>query len=198
MLIIDNITVCYGKRDVLKGLSLSLEAGTIQGLSAINGSGKTTLMNTIYGFLRPSEGSISFNGMSVQRKDIAYLEADNYFYPYMTGRDYLGLFPKSDLFDADEWAHTFAIPLDDVTENYSSGMKKKLAIGATFQVAKPIMLLDEPFNGLDSQSVDILYQRLHHMRELGTIVLLTAHVRVQLQACCSRIHHLQDGCIAND
>ena len=61
-----------------------MESGKIHGLVGLNGAGKTTLLNTLYSFIRPSAGSVSYNDRSLKRQDIAYLEAENYFYPYMT------------------------------------------------------------------------------------------------------------------
>ena len=198
MLIIDNIHVSYGKCEALKGLSLSLEPGTVHGLSGINGSGKTTLLNALYGFVRPAEGQVTLHGLPLQRKDIAFLETENHFYPYITGREYLGLFPKSNKFNSEAWADIFSIPLDDVTENYSTGMRKKVAIVATIQSDKPVVLLDEPFNGLDSHSVTNLYALLDRLRQNGTITLLTAHIYELFGGCCTQIHHLKNGRIAEE
>lgn len=92
MLTIRNLQVEYKKEfPVLKGIDLSMESGKIHGLVGLNGAGKTTLLNTLYSFIRPSAGSVSYNDRSLKRQDIAYLEAENYFYPYMTGREYLDL-----------------------------------------------------------------------------------------------------------
>lgn len=94
MLTIRNLQVEYKKQSlILKGITLSMESGKIHGIVGLNGAGKTTLLNTLYGFIRPVEGSILYNDNPLHRRDIAYLEAENYFYPYMTGREYLDLFP---------------------------------------------------------------------------------------------------------
>ena len=85
MLTIRNLQVEYKKEfPVLKGIDLSMESGKIHGLVGLNGAGKTTLLNTLYSFIRPSAGSVSYNDRSLKRLDIAYLEAENYFLYFYT------------------------------------------------------------------------------------------------------------------
>lgn len=197
MLTIRNLQVEYKKESpVLKGINLSMEPGKIHGLVGLNGAGKTTLLNTLYAFIRPSEGSVLYNDTALKRKDIAYLEAENYFYPYMTGREYLNLFPAGkNGFDTESWQQLFHIPLDDITENYSTGMRKKLALLAVLKPDKPILILDEPFNGLDLESAHILTLILQQLREGGKTVLVTSHVFETLTSSCDQIHHIDHGII---
>lgn len=197
MLTIRNLQVEYKKESpVLKGINLSMEPGKIHGLVGLNGAGKTTLLNTLYAFIRPSEGSVLYNDTALKRKDIAYLEAENYFYPYMTGREYLNLFPAGkNGFDTESWQQLFHIPLDDITENYSTGMRKKLTLLAVLKPDKPILILDEPFNGLDLESAHILTLILQQLREGGKTVLVTSHVFETLTSSCDQIHHIDHGTI---
>ena len=197
MLTIRNLQVEYKKESpVLKGINLSMEPGKIHGLVDLNGAGKTTLLNTLYAFIRPSEGSVLYKDTALKRKDIAYLEAENYFYPYMTGREYLNLFPAGkNGFDTESWQQLFHIPLDDITENYSTGMRKKLALLAVLKPDKPILILDEPFNGLDLESAHILTLILQQLREGGKTVLVTSHVFETLTSSCDQIHHIDHGII---
>lgn len=195
MLTIRNLQVEYKKEfPVLKGIDLSMESGKIHGLVGLNGAGKTTLLNTLYSFIRPSAGSVSYNDRSLKRLDIAYLEAENYFYPYMTGREYLDLFPAGkNGFKTDNWQQLFHIPLDDITENYSTGMRKKLALLAVLKLDKPIVVLDEPFNGLDLESAHILSIVLQQFREKEKTILITSHIYEALMPLCDYIHHLENG-----
>lgn len=197
MLTIRNLQVEYKKQSlILRGITLSMGSGKIHGLVGLNGAGKTTLLNTLYGFIRPVEGSILYNENPLQRRDIAYLEAENYFYPYMTGREYLDLFPAGkNGFQIDSWQKLFSIPLDDITENYSTGMKKKLALLGVIKPDKPILILDEPFNGLDLESAHILTLILQQLREKGKTVLVTSHVFETLTSGCDYIHHINNGMI---
>lgn len=198
MLTIRNLQVEYKKQSlILKGITLSMESGKIHGIVGLNGAGKTTLLNTLYGFIRPVEGSILYNDNPLHRRDIAYLEAENYFYPYMTGREYLDLFPAGEnSFQVDNWQKLFNIPLNDITENYSTGMKKKLALLGVIKPDKPILILDEPFNGLDLESAYILTLILQQLREKGKTILVTSHVFETLTSGCDYIHHINNGMIA--
>ena len=198
MLTIRNLQVEYKKQSlILKGITLSMESGKIHGIVGLNGAGKTTLLNTLYGFIRPVEGSILYNDNPLHRRDIAYLEAENYFYPYMTGHEYLDLFPAGENgFQVDNWQKLFNIPLNDITENYSTGMKKKLALLGVIKPDQPILILDEPFNGLDLESAHILTLILQQLREKGKTVLVTSHVFETLTSGCDYIHHINNGMIA--
>lgn len=195
MLTIRNLQVEYDKNSpILKGIDLAMKPGKIHGLVGLNGAGKTTLLNTLYGYIRPTDGTILYNGNALQRRDIAYLEAENYFYPYMTGREYLSLFPAGKGgFPIDRWQSIFCIPLDDITENYSTGMKKKLALLGALKPDKPIIILDEPFNGLDLESAHILSLILRQLREKEKTVLVTSHVFETLTSGCDYIHHIHNG-----
>jgi ABC-2 type transport system ATP-binding protein len=197
MLTIENLTVGYKKEaPVLKGLSLSMETGKVHGFVGLNGAGKTTLLNTIYGFVVPSAGQIAYDAQPLQRRDIAYLEAENYFYPYMTGREYLSLFPEGKtVFDIAHWQQLFALPPDEITENYSTGMRKKLALLAVLKQDKPILILDEPFNGLDLEGSFLLTTILEQLQNKGTTLIITSHIYESLTGCCNYIHYLSDGII---
>ena len=88
MINIKNISVNYGKNQVLKNLNLALETKQIHGLLGLNGAGKTTLFNAIYGLIKMKYGEITINNQKLQKKNIAYLETVNYFYPNITGKEY--------------------------------------------------------------------------------------------------------------
>lgn len=171
-----------------------METGKIHGLVGLNGAGKTTLLNTLYSFIRPQAGTITYLTNPLQRKSIAYLEAESYFYPYTTGREYLQLFPSGQAaFNMESWSQLFTLPLDDITENYSTGMKKKLALLAILKLDKPILILDEPFNGLDLESVHLLTMILTQLREKGKTILISSHIYETLTSSCDFIHYISEG-----
>lgn len=195
MLTIENLYVRYDSRkEVLKGVNFSMETGKTHGFVGLNGAGKTTLLNTLYGFLKPSGGSLCFEGNPLRRKEIAYLEAENYFYPYMTGREYIELFPAGPSgFSLDDWQELFSLPLDEITESYSTGMRKRLALMAVIKQDKPLLILDEPFNGLDMEGTLLLSLILSRLHAQGKTILLTSHIYETLTGCCDFIHYLADG-----
>lgn len=194
MLIIDNIRLSYGKHTVLNGLNLHLQEGLIHGLIGLNGAGKTSLFNVICGYVKPEEGKIIWNDKPLNRKSIALLETQNYFYSNLTGNEYLELFnDKNAGLDISSLQTLFALPLNDLIETYSTGMKKKLALLGVIKMNREIFLLDEPFNGVDletSVAIKVLIQKL---KEQGKTVLLTSHIMETMHGLCDEVHQLEDG-----
>ena len=194
MIAIENLSVSFGDHRVLEGLSVSLPDHSIHGLVGMNGAGKTTLLNTMAGFIRPGAGTILMQGMALRRSDLAFLETENFFYSYITGREYLGLFKSpAGVPGIDEWNRMFRLPLDQLIDSYSSGMKRKLALAGVLRQDKPLVILDEPFNGLDLESSRLLSLIIARLKELGKTVLVTSHILGSLTGICDHIHLLHDG-----
>lgn len=198
MLTIQDLHVGYDSpEEVLKGINLTMESFKTHGFVGLNGAGKTTLLNTMYGFLKPRKGIISYQDKTLERRDIAYLEAENYFYPYMTGREYISLFPTGTKeFPLESWQELFSLPLDDVTESYSTGMRKRLALLGVLKLDKPVLILDEPFNGLDMEGTLLLTLILSRLHAQGKTIIITSHIYETLTDCCDYIHYLLEGTIA--
>jgi len=195
MLTIKDLTVSYGAAPVLKSLELFLEEGRIHGLVGLNGSGKTTLFHTLYGLKKADTGKITRNGAPLSRKKTALLETQNYFYAAITGREYLRLFRAPGRFDLETWRELFRLPLDELIENYSTGMKKKLAFTGMLKLDKEILLMDEPFNGVDLETGRIIGMVLRRLREKGKTILITSHVLETLTGLCDYIHFLDRGIV---
>ena len=194
MLIIKDLVAAYAKVSVLDNLNLTIEPNLIHGLVGLNGSGKTTLFNAIYGFIKSKRGSICWNGQPVLRRDIAFLETQNYFYSNITGREYLQLFlTKNTSFDLEIWQDLFKLPLDDLIENYSTGMKKKLAILGVLKLDKPILLLDEPFNGIDIETSRIIKVLLEKLKQRNKTIIVSSHILETLTNTCDYIHYLESN-----
>ena len=195
MITIKDLTVSYEKpQKVINGLSLSLGEDTIHGIVGLNGSGKTTLLNTLYGLKKPDAGEIRRDGSPLTKKQMSYLVTENYFYANITGREYLGLF-KNQAFDEDKWNQLFLLPLDQIIDGYSTGMKKKLALLGILKQDKPIMILDEPFNGLDIETCRVIRSILLRLREKGKTIVITSHIIETLTNLCDFIHFLEKGVI---
>ena len=193
MLTIDKLSAAYGTHVVLSDLDLTLEDGRIYGIVGFNGAGKTTLLNAIYG-VPAQQDCIRYGGEALSRAAIAYLETDVFFYPRITGRDYLDLFQRKHAsFDFETLGSVFNLPLDDFIDSYSTGMKKKLALMGILSQDKPILMLDEPFNGLDLESVSVLQLILRKLAAAGKLVIVTSHILESLSPLCDAIHLLQDG-----
>lgn len=194
MLTIENLTVAYHKEDnILQGLDLRLEAGQIYGLVGINGSGKTTLLKAISGDIDFYQGSIQWHGRAIGYKDVAILETSNYFYQYLTGGEYLQIFqayhPK---FDVAGMNQIFQLPLHQLVESYSTGMKKKLALMAILSLDRPLLILDEPFNGLDIEGTFAFRKLMEMLKQKGKTILVTSHIFETLTTICDQIHYLSE------
>jgi ABC-2 type transport system ATP-binding protein len=194
MFTIDSLTVGYGSKQVLTSLSMCVAPCSIHGIVGYNGAGKTTLLNAIYGLLDVPREVFSFNVETLKRTQIAYLPAENFFYSNITGRDYLELFHRRNLnFDIELWREIFDLPLDDLIESYSTGMKKKLALLGVLALDKELIILDEPFNGLDVESVAVLQFVLRRLVEKGKTIIITSHIIESLTTVCDAISLLQEG-----
>lgn len=197
MITADNLTVRLGRRDILSRLNMHLTEGAIHGIVGINGAGKTTLLRTLYGLLRPTSGSVTRNGRPLNRREMALLETDPAFYEGMTGRDLLDLtahyHPSS---DPEPYLRLFALPADEPVDNWSTGMKRKLALSSVLMQRKEVVLLDEPFNGLDMESLYVTRQLLSRRRAEGATLVVTSHLMEPLAELCDDLFVLDGAAIA--
>lgn len=194
MLLINNVTVRYDEFVALDNVTLHLESNKLHGLIGQNGAGKTTLLNTLYGFLVNENGEMTWNGQPLITTDMAYLPVDSYFYPYITGREYLELICMNNPdYDITSWNSMFNLPLKDFVDSYSSGMKKKLAVMGLLALKRPIIMMDEPFNNLDISTNHMLGTLLKKLVEQEKTVLLTSHVLESLTSICDQIHVIERG-----
>lgn len=197
MITADNLTVRLGRRDILSRLNMHLTEGTIHGIVGINGAGKTTLLRTLYGLLRPTSGSVTRNGRPLNRREMALLETEPAFYEGMTGRDRLDLtahyHPSS---DPEPYLRLFALPADEPVDNWSTGMKRKLALSSVLMQRKEVVLLDEPFNGLDMESLYVTRQLLSRRRAEGATLVVTSHLMEPLAELCDDLFVLDGAAIA--
>lgn len=197
MLSIEGVVAGYGERVVLDGVDLRLAPGTVHGLVGRNAEGKTTLLEAVYGFVPVRAGTVRFDGRPALPSDVGYLPTRNFFYPRITGREYLRVFQsRRPAFDAEGWSRVFELPLDGYVETYSTGMQKKLALVGVLSLGRPVLMLDEPFNGLDLESNHVLGQLIRTLAAGGRTVLLTSHILESLTSTCGMIHLLSGGRIA--
>lgn len=195
MLDIQNISVKYDKDYVLKNLNISIDSNNnnVLGIIGKNGAGKTTFFNAIFRSLNFS-GKILWKNKKVKKEHIAYLETTNYFYPYIKGKEYLNYFESGDALDY--YNSLFNLPLNDFVDTYSTGMKKKLALIGVLLLDKPIIILDEPFNGLDFEGVQTLYEIIKNLKTKNKIVIISSHIIETLSNTCDNIAVIQEGMIS--
>lgn len=193
MITFENVTISYekGKR-IINSLDLTIAEGTINGIVGLNGAGKTTLLNAIYRLKEIDSGKIMINNERLTKKSVSFLVTEPYFYSNITGNEYLSLF-RNDDFDTEKWNRLFQLPLDRIVDEYSTGMKKKLAILSIIKLDKEVMILDEPFNGLDIETSRNIRTVLLKLKERQKTILITSHIIETLTNLCDYIHYLEDG-----
>lgn len=193
MISIKELSFSYKKGPVLQNLTIDFEENSIHGIVGLNGSGKTTLFNILCGYLEPDAGSIISNGNNLKKSNIAYIDTESFFYPKLSGREFLSVFKSSNNnYNEDELASVFNLPLDELIEDYSTGMKKKLLIISQLKQDKKIYVFDEPFNGLDIESNKSLVIILELLNKKGKTVFVSSHIIEPLFNICHKIHHLKD------
>jgi ABC-2 type transport system ATP-binding protein len=180
MLEIIDLHKAYGSHQVLRGVSLAVQPGTIHGLIGANGAGKTTLINCLYGLENDFGGTVRATGSGhLVRETTGLVSYEPYFYPRITGREYVAFCLQArgrPVPDLRGWNEVLELPLDQYATEYSAGMKKKLALLAVLVQNFAYLILDEPFNGLDLEANMLLKELLKRLRSRGTGILLTSHI----------------------
>jgi ABC-2 type transport system ATP-binding protein len=196
MLIIKDLHFSYGNTPILKGVDLEIKEGKITGILGLNGAGKTTLFRNISAhYFGQKNEAITWKGKMIDLSMISFLETENYFFPYTKGIEYLQLLTEmkansSEIYKANE---LFDLPLEDLIDSYSTGMRKKIAFLGCLLQKREILLLDEPFNGIDLESSERLFLILKKLRSQGKTIILSSHILSSLTAICDEIVHVSDG-----
>ncbi|MFT5998408.1 MAG: ABC-2 type transport system ATP-binding protein [Neolewinella sp.] len=183
----------YGRNEVLKGITADFSPGKVYGIIGENGAGKTTLFRCLAGLI-VHEGTVK-SGNPAFRHVLGLLQTNNYFFPKMTGREYLRLLCQARQIDPEnlDERNVFDLPLDEYAESYSTGMQKKLALLGVLLQHNEVLILDEPFNGVDIQSNIIITEIIHELKRLGKTILISSHIFSTLSATCDEIHLLREG-----
>ena len=194
MVSILNLKKSFDGKMVLDIPQKTFASAEVHGIVGLNGAGKTTFFNILSTFLKADSGKILFKETEISRKDIAYLETVNFFFSNITGKEYLDIFPMTNKnFNLKNFNELLKLPLDEITETYSTGMKKKLALLAIIKQDKPVYIFDEPFNGLDLETNKALEIIIKILKSKGKMVFISSHILSPLITVCDEIHLLQDG-----
>ncbi|MDR3365659.1 MAG: ABC transporter ATP-binding protein [Prevotellaceae bacterium] len=192
---VDNLSKSYGKTCVLRNVSATYSAGLIHGLVGDNGAGKTTLLSCIAGY-ESFEGSVEQTGV----KSTGFLHAEPYMFPRITGREFVSfcLHAKKvevSLSEINELNRLFELPLERYAAHYSTGMLKKLHIMSLILQKNDLLLLDEPFNGLDISSSSCITEILKRLRQSGVIIMVSSHALHHLADFCDTISFVHSGAV---
>jgi ABC-2 type transport system ATP-binding protein len=213
MLELRNVTKRYSGIPAVDDVSFSAPGGEVTGCLGPNGSGKSTTLKMITGLIEPSEGEILFDGVTIRRNRIQYRQRFGYVpeepqvYPHLTGAEYLqmvcdlrGLDVPRSTAKIERLLSLFSLHEDrDVAmSSYSKGMRQKILLAAALVHNPDLILLDEPFSGLDVGSALILRDLIRNLAARGKTVLLSSHEMDTIERVCSRVVILSKGRVAAD
>ncbi len=178
---------------ILENIDLQFKTGLTYGIVGLNGAGKTTFFNLLAGFIKGENTSFLKDGAPLLRKDIAFIDTDLFFYPKLTAREFLSVFPNTNAtYNEEKLAALFKLPLDGFMEEFSTGMKKKLLLQSQVKQDKAVYILDEPFNGLDLETNKILEVIITILNEREKTVFISSHILDPLLTVCQQIHYIKD------
>ena len=208
MLKIDHFTKTYGEKKAVDDLTLHIRQGEIYGFIGHNGAGKTTTLKSVAGIMQFDSGEILIDGTSIQKdpigckKKMAYIPDNPDLYEFMTGMQYLNFVGDIFAIPADrrkqriqELADTFELTgdLNQPISAYSHGMKQKLAIITAWIHEPKLILMDEPFVGLDPKASHILKGMMREVCNRGGAIFFSTHVLEVAEKLCDKIAIIKGG-----
>lgn len=208
MLRIENLTKTYGEKRAVDNLSLHIAPGEIYGFIGHNGAGKTTTLKAVVGILQFDKGEVLIKGESIRKnplackQKIAYIPDNPDLYEFMTGIKFLNFI--ADIFGVTEEKRQERIrkyaDLFEMTENlaqpiasYSHGMKQKLAIISAWIHEPKLIIMDEPFVGLDPKAAHILKQMMREICDEGGAIFFSTHVLEVAEKLCDKVAIIRNG-----
>lgn len=208
MLTITGFSKTYGDKKAVNDLSLEIKSGEIYGFIGHNGAGKTTTLKAVAGILQFEEGEIMIGGKSIRKdplackKMIAYIPDNPDLYEYMTGIQYLNFI--ADIFEVSEqernerihqYADLFELTKDlgQPISSYSHGMKQKLAVISAWVHEPRLIIMDEPFVGLDPKAAHLLKEMMRGFCDNGGAIFFSTHVLEVAEKLCDKIAIIKKG-----
>lgn len=208
MLRIEHLTKNFGKKTAVNDLSLHIAPGEIYGFIGHNGAGKTTTLKSVVGILPFDGGDVSIGGVSLRQDPIAckkmtaYIPDNPDIYEYMTGIKYLNFI--ADIFGVDtktrkdrirEYAERFELSADlgKPVSAYSHGMEQKLSIIAAWLHDPRLIVMDEPFVGLDPKAAHLLKGMMREVCDNGGAIFFSTHVLEVAEKLCDKVAIIKQG-----
>jgi ABC-2 type transport system ATP-binding protein len=208
MLKVSNLHKCYGKREVVRGVSFHVRKGESFGLLGPNGAGKSTTISMISGLISSDHGDVEVGGVSVNKnpmevkKKIGVVPQDIALYPTLTARENLkfwgrmyGLRGSEVNKRTDEVLEIVGLTdrANEKIEGYSGGMKRRINIGAALLHKPELLIMDEPTVGIDPQSRNHILETVKQLNKAGMTVIYTSHYMEEVEYLCDRIAIIDHG-----
>lgn len=208
MLEIIGLKKSFGNSEILHGINITINDGEIFGFIGHNGAGKTTTIKCVCGILDFNEGTILINGKNIKEKpievkrEIAYIPDNPDMYELLTGMQYLNFICDIYQIDKDKrkekienYANIFELinNLGDIIQTYSHGMKQKLALISALIREPKLLILDEPFVGLDPKASHTVKEIMKEMCQNGSSVFFSTHVLEVAEKLCDKVAIIKKG-----
>ena len=210
MLRIEHLTKIYGDKKAVDDLSLYIQPGEIYGFIGHNGAGKTTTLKSVVGILPFDEGEIFVDGVSIKddplgcKRKIAYIPDNPDLYDFMTGIQYLNF--VADIFGVSaekrqerirKYADAFELTesLGQAISAYSHGMKQKLAVISALVHDPKLVIMDEPFVGLDPKAAHLLKGFMRDICDRGGAIFFSTHVLEVAEKLCDKVAIIKNGAL---
>ena len=204
MIEVKNVNVTIGKNEILQDISAVFETGKIHGLIGRNGSGKTVLMKCICGFMKPTSGEVFVCGKQIGKEvdfapDTGVIIETPGFVPFYSGYRNLkilaGLNHKIGKEEIEEAMRTVGLDpkLKRHVKKYSLGMRQRLGIAQAIMEKPKLLILDEPFNGLDKEGVEQMRSYFLELKKQGVTILLSSHTSEDIKLLCDTVTEMEKG-----
>ena len=205
---INNLTKKFKDEIVLNNINMTLESGNIYGIIGQNGSGKSVLLKIICAFYIPSQGEVLIDNINYCNgknfpKNLRALIEKNAFLPDISGFNILKLLAKIENKITDEEINeslkivNLYEEKDKMFSKYSMGMKQKLGIASVLMEDPEILILDEPFNGIDEESKEKITNELIKIKN-NKIIIITSHIKDEITSLCDHVFEMKNGKIINE
>ena len=208
-----DLTKRFGRRAVVDHVSFTLRPGEVTGYLGPNGSGKSTTIKMLTALIPPTAGEVRYGGDRIEhhpveyKRVLGYVPEEPWLYLHLTGLEYLelagqlrGLPGKKVAEKANEFLRLFGLEGDrhGMLSSYSKGMRQKILLSAALMHNPEVVILDEPFSGLDVNSALVLRRLIAGLGEAGKIVLYSSHVLEVVEKVCTRVVILHNGRVRAD
>jgi len=206
MIVLDSVTKEFGNITVVDHVSCQIQKGEYFALLGPNGAGKTTIVRMLMGFIRPTSGTITINGIpgheTRARKKIGYIAEQNIIPPYLSGVEYLirhaallGLSHKDAQKEAERVIQIVSMSGSEnkKSHGYSKGMRQRMGLAAAIMGKPDLLVLDEPVSGLDPIGIRQVRNILQDLRDCGMTIILNSHLLSEVEKTCDTAAIIHNG-----